>query len=29
MKDGEGRIFIVSLRPESELKQLLDIQQQQ
>jgi hypothetical protein len=29
MKDGNGRIFFVSSRPESELKQLLDIQQQQ
>ena len=29
MKDGNGRIFFVSSRPESELKQLLDVQQQQ
>ncbi len=29
MKDGKGRIFFVSSRPESELKQLLDVQQQQ
>ncbi len=29
MKDGNGRIFFVSPRPDSELKQLLDIQQQQ
>jgi hypothetical protein len=29
MKDSDGRIFFVSPRPESELKQLLDIQQQQ
>jgi len=28
-KDGTGRIFFASPRPESELKQLLDIQQQQ
>jgi len=28
-KDGTGRIFFVSSRPESELKQLLDVQQQQ
>ena len=27
MKDGNGRIFFASSRPESELKQLLDIQQ--
>lgn len=27
-KDGNGRIFFVSSRPESELKQLLDVQQQ-
>jgi hypothetical protein len=29
MKDGNGRIFFVSSRPESELKQLLEVQQQQ
>jgi len=29
MKDGNGRIFFASSRPESELKQLLDLQQQQ
>ncbi len=29
MKDGNGRIFFASPRPESELKQLLDVQQQQ
>ena len=29
MKDGTGRIFFISSRPESELKQLLDVQQQQ
>jgi hypothetical protein len=29
MKDGNGRIFFVSSRPESELKQLLDVQQRQ
>ena len=29
MKDGNGRIFFVSSRPEAELKQLLDVQQQQ
>ncbi len=29
MKDGNGRIFFISSRPESELKQLLDVQQQQ
>ena len=28
-KDGTGRIFFASPRPESELKQLLDVQQQQ
>jgi hypothetical protein len=28
-KDGNGRIFFASPRPESELKQLLDVQQQQ
>jgi hypothetical protein len=28
MKDGNGRIFFASPRPESELKQLLDVQQQ-
>jgi hypothetical protein len=28
-KDGTGRIFFVSSRPESELKQLLEVQQQQ
>ena len=27
-KDGTGRIFFASSRPESELKQLLDLQQQ-
>jgi hypothetical protein len=29
MKDGNGRIFFVSSRPDSELKQLLDVQHQQ
>ena len=29
MKDSDGRIFFVSPRPESELKHLLDVQQQQ
>jgi hypothetical protein len=29
MKDNDGRIFFISPRPESELKQLLDIQQEQ
>jgi len=29
MKDGNGRIFFISPRPESELKQLLEVQQQQ
>jgi hypothetical protein len=29
MKDGNGRIFFTSPRPEAELKQLLDVQQQQ
>ena len=29
VKDGYGRIFFVCSRPESELKQLLDVQQQQ
>jgi hypothetical protein len=29
MKDGNGRIFFVSSRPDSELKQLLDVQRQQ
>jgi hypothetical protein len=29
LKDGNGRIFFVSSRPESELQQLLDVQQQQ
>jgi hypothetical protein len=28
MKDGNGRIFFVSSRPESELKQFLEVQQQ-
>lgn len=28
MKDSDGRIFFISPRPESELKQLLDVQQQ-
>jgi len=29
MKDGTGRIFFASSRPEAELKQLLDVQRQQ
>jgi len=29
MKDSDGRIFFISPRPESELKQLLEVQQQQ
>ena len=29
MKDGNGRIFFISPRPESELQQLLEVQQQQ
>jgi hypothetical protein len=29
MKDGTGRIFFTSSRPEAELKQLLEVQQQQ
>ena len=29
MKDGTGRIFFASSRLEAELKQLLDVQQQQ
>jgi hypothetical protein len=29
MKDGNGRIFFISSRPESELKQLLEVQRQQ
>jgi hypothetical protein len=29
MKDGNGQIFFMDSRPESELKQLLEVQQQQ